>query len=159
MIPSHLPGSTHLRWVKSLPLRIGALTGVYLALVMSAALLTANRLAWLEPYADLRNWCCRIVFLMFTIIPVGIFHRAPWKLFTSGATAWCLFTLSYSVAGIYFDNLHSRLNIGTFQMLSLGVGSYAVIAVAFWVAETCKRAAEHLFSHEPVRDRAVPPRG
>jgi hypothetical protein len=88
-----------------------------------------------------------------------MFRHSPWKLFTAGATGWFVFTLGYSVAGMFFDNLHSRLNITAFHMFLLGAGCYAVVSVALWVGETAKRAIEHLPANQPARDRAAPPNG
>jgi len=144
---AQLPGSVWLRWLRNPPLRTGVLCGLYLAGVMAVALLAANRLPALEPFADLRNWICRGVFLIFSLVPVGAFFRAPWRLFLSGATGWLVFTLGYAVAGIFFDNLHTRLNITTFHMFLLGAGSYAVVAVALWVAESAKLAIAHALVH------------
>jgi hypothetical protein len=159
MISGHtqLPGSIWFRWLKNPPMRTGALVGVYLAGIMAVALLAANRLPALEPFADLRNWICRGVFLIFALVPVGTFFRAPWKLFVSGGTGWLVFTLSYSVAGLFFDNLHSRLNISTLHMLFLGAGSYAVVAVALWVVETAKQVIEHAAAQPHSHGRPAPP--
>jgi len=128
-------------------MRTGVLTGVYLAAVMGVGLLAANRLPALEPFADLRNWICRGVFLIFALVPVGTFFRAPWKLFLSGATGWLVFTMGYALAGVFFDNLHTRMNITTFHMFMLGAGSYAVVAAALWVAESAKLAFTHALHH------------
>jgi hypothetical protein len=157
MVPTHLPGAVWFRWLRNLPLRIGVLTGIYLTMVMTVALLTANRLPWLETYADLRNWVCRILFLLIALIPVGSFLRAPWSMFCSGVTAWLLFTLNYTVAGHIFENLYTRMKITSFHMFLLGVGSYAVISAAIWVFETAKVAVEHLLVHQPAAGRAARP--
>jgi hypothetical protein len=157
MVPTHLPGAPWLLWLKNQPLRIGVLTGIYLTAVMTVALFTANRVPWLDGYADLRNWACRIVFLLIALIPVGTFLRVPWNLFSSGASAWLLFTLNYAVAGRYFENLHTRLSITSFHMFLLGAGIYAVVAVAIWVAGTARLAVEHLLAHEPAVRRAARP--
>ena len=132
-------------------MRAGVVSGAYLSGVMFVALLAANRLPALEPFADLRNWICRGVFLIFALVPVGTFYRTPWKLFVSGASGWLVFTLGYSLAGIFFDNLHTRLSITTLHMLLLGAITYAVVAVALWVAESAKLAIEHTIAHSHSR--------
>jgi hypothetical protein len=154
---TQLPGSVWLRWVKNPPMRAGVLTGAYLAAVMGVGLLAANRLPALEPFADLRNWVCRGVFLIFALLPVGTFFRAPWRLFLSGATGWSVFTLGYALAGVVFDNLHTRMNITTFQMLLLGAGSYAVVAAALWVGESAKLALTHGLHHSHAHTRPARP--
>lgn len=149
----HLPGSVWLRWLKHPPMRTGVIAGAYLSGVMAVALLAANRLPALEPFADLRNWICRGVFLIFALVPVGTFFRAPWHLFVSGSSGWLVFTLGYSLAGAFFDNLHTRLNISTLQMLLVGAGCYAVLAAALWVAESAKLVIEHVIAHSPTPSR------
>ena len=137
-------------------MRTGLLCGIYLSAVMLVALLAANRLPALEAFADLRNWVCRGVFLIFTLMPIGVFFRAPWNLFVSGFSGWSVFTLSYSLAGFFFDNLHTRLNISNLNMLLLGVGSYAVVAVTLWVIETAKSAIDHTMAHPHAASRPAP---
>jgi len=143
MTPAHLPGAAWLRWLKNPPLRTGVLTGIYLTVVMTAALLCANRLPELEPYADLRNWICGSVFILIALIPIATFRRAPWALFTSAVTGWFIFSLAYGVAGIFFENLQSRLNKTAFHMFMLGAGCYAVVAVALWVGHMTRAVLTH----------------
>jgi hypothetical protein len=157
MAPTHLPGSTWLQWLRHLPLRIGVLTGIYLTVVMTVALLAANRIPELEPFADLRNWSCSSLFLLVGLIPVAAFRRRPWWLFTSAASGWLLFSLSYSMAGAFFENLHTRLNKTPFHMFLLGVGTYAVVAVTLWVAGMARDAIMHGFAHPHHRSRLARP--
>jgi hypothetical protein len=154
MAPTHLPGTAWLRWLRHRPLRLGVQTGIYLAAVMAVALLIANRLPALEPFADLRNWICGSLFVLVALIPVAAFWRVPWNLFTSAATGWLLFTFAYSVAGLFFENLHTRLNKTPFHMFLLGAGCYAVVAVAIWVAGMTKAALQHGFAHPHHRSPA-----
>ncbi|HMD30363.1 MAG TPA: hypothetical protein VKG84_00545 [Candidatus Acidoferrales bacterium] len=147
MVPTHLPGAAWLKWLKNLPLRIGVLTGIYLTAVMTAGLLTANRLPELEAFADLRNWTCSSMFLLVALIPVATFRRRPWSLFTSAASGWLVFSLAYWFAGIYFEHLHTRLNKTPFHVFLLGLGSYAVIAVAIWVGTMTREVLQHGIAH------------
>jgi len=157
MAPTHLPGAAWLRWLKNLPLRIGVLTGIYLTAVMTVALLCANRIPALEPYADLRNWTCSSLFVLVALIPVATFRRAPWALFTSATAGWLVFSTAYSVAGMFFENLHTRLNKTTFHMFLLGAGCYAVVAVAIWVGDMTKSALEHGLAHSHHRSSTARP--
>ena len=157
MVPAHLPGSAWLRWVRNTPLRTGVLTGIYLSAVMTVALLAANRLPALEPFADLRNWICDSVFLMVWLIPVATFRNRPWWLFTSAASGWVVFSVAYALAGFFFENLHTRLSKTPFHMFLLGAGIYAVVAVTLWVYGMAKDALAHGFAHEPHRSRVAPP--
>lgn len=157
MAPTRLPGVAWLRWLKNLPLRIGVLTGIYLTAVMTAALLCANRIPELEPYADLRNWICSSLFILVALIPVATFRRAPWALFTSAVSGWLIFSLGYGVAGMFFENLQSRLNKSTFHMFMLGAGCYAVVAVAIWVGEMTRVVLAHGFAHPHHRTPTARP--
>jgi hypothetical protein len=154
MAPTHLPGAAWLRWLKHRPLRMGVMTGIYLTAVMTVALLTANRLPELEPFADLRNWICSSLFVLVALIPVATFWRAPWYLFTSAASGWLVFCLAYSAAGLFFENLHTRLNKTPFHMFLLGAGCYAVVAVAIWVAGMTRAALQHGLAHPHHRSSA-----
>jgi len=154
MAPTHLPGAAWFRWLKHRPLRMGVLTGIYLTAVMAVALITANRLPALELYADLRNWICGSLFVLVALIPVAAFRRAPWHLFTSAATAWLVFSLAYSVAGLFFEHLHTRLNKTPFHMFLLGAGCYAVVAVTIWVAGMTRAALQHGLAHPQHRTPA-----
>jgi hypothetical protein len=147
MAPTHLPGAAWFRWLKHRPLRIGALTGIYLSAVMGVALFCANRIPSLEAYADLRNWICDSLFLLVALIPIATFWRAPWALFTCALSSWLLFSLSYGLAGMIFVNLQSRLNKTTFHMFMLGAGTYAVIAVFIWVWDMLTVAIAHGLTH------------
>lgn len=144
---THLPGAAWLRWLRHRPLRIGVLTGIYLSAVMAVALFCANRIPSLEPYADLRNWTCNSLFVLVALIPIASFWQAPWALFTSATSGWLVFSMSYGVAGLFFENLQTRLNKTTFHMFLLGAGSYAVVAVALWVWEMARVAIAHGFTH------------
>ena len=157
MAPTHLPGTAWLRWLKHRPLRIGVLTGIYLSAVMTVALFSANRIPSLEPYADLRNWICNSLFVLFALIPVATFWRAPWAMFTSATSGWLVFSLSYGVAGLFFENLQTRLNKTTFHMFLLGAGSYAVVAVFLWVWEMLTVAIAHGFAHPHHRSPSARP--
>jgi hypothetical protein len=133
--------------MKHRPLRIGVLTGVYLSTVMAVALFCANRIPTLEPYADLRNWICESIFVLVSLVPVATFWRAPWALFTSATSGWLTFSMSYGLAGVFFEHLQTRLNKTPFHMFLLGVGSYAVVAVFIWVWDMLGAAIVHGLAH------------
>lgn len=151
MPPTHLPGAAWLRWLRHRPLRIGVLTGIYLSAVMAVALFCANRIPSLEPYADLRNWVCNSLFVLVALVPVASFWRAPWALFTSATSGWLVFSMSYSVAGMFFEHLTTRLNKTPFHMFLLGAGSYAVVAVFLWVWGMFGAAIAHGLAHSHHR--------
>ncbi len=134
MTHSPLPGSRWFRWIHNITLRVGIIVGVHLTVVMVAAILVANRMPYLEPVADLRNWIARGAFLFFMLIPMAWFVRSPVKMLASGICAWAIFCASYAMMGLFFTNLHLRLGKSPFQVLILGAMTYGVAAAASWVA-------------------------
>ena len=129
-----LPGSRWFRWVHNISLRVGVLIGVQLTIVMVGAILVANRIPFLERFAEIRNWTARGAFLFFLLIPMAWFVRSPVKMFASGICAWAIFCANYALVGLYFTNLHERLGKTPFQLLILGAMAYGMAAVASWVA-------------------------
>lgn len=142
MSPSRVPGAKWFAWIANLTVRLGVLTGVYLSAVAVIALLAANRLPFLEPYAEIRNWVARGAFGLVMFIPVAVYFRAPARLIASASIGWGLFTLSYTLLGIPFDNLHTVL-LRPFHAFMLGMSLYGVIAVAAWVASLAMEARSH----------------
>jgi len=100
-----LPGMQWFLWLRIASLRIGVLTGIYLSCVFVAWLDVANRVAELEPYAELRNLVAGAILIMVLAIPVLRFRHQPGRLFISGITAWTLLTMTYLVAEIHFTLL------------------------------------------------------
>ncbi|HEX9760327.1 MAG TPA: hypothetical protein VGA40_05390, partial [Candidatus Acidoferrales bacterium] len=108
MPATRLPGYAWFAWLRNLTLRVGVLTGMYLIVVMVAALLAANRIPLLEPVADLRNWVARIAFGLVMLAPLVPFRRSPARLFASAMVGWLMLTLVYWWMGVPFENLHLR---------------------------------------------------
>ena len=130
-----LPGMRWFLWLRIASLRTGILTGIYLSCVFVAWLDVANRVAELEPYAELRNLVAGAILIMVLGIPVLRFRNHPGKLFVSGLTAWALLTITYVAAEIHFTLLETRM--GAFHVFVLGAGSYGVVAVLDWVFLMC----------------------
>jgi len=133
MSPSRLPGAKWLAWLRIPALRVGVLTGVYLIVVMVAAVMAANRVPALEPYARLRNGICWAAFALVMLMPVVYFFRTPMQLAAAGFSAWLLFTLAYGAMGMVFANLHNRMGVEMLHAWILGMVLYSVAAVGAWV--------------------------
>lgn len=137
-----LPGSQWFSWVQNRALRIGVVTGVYLSTVMIVALLAANRVPFLENFADIRNTVFRVLFGLVALIPVVFFARSAGHMFTAGVSGWFLFSLAYMGMGFFFHRLHmvfpKPLNV-----FMLGACIYGVLAVALWVASMVMVARHH----------------
>lgn len=138
-----LPGIAWLGWLKNLPLRVGVLTGVYLTTIMAVALIVANRLPFLDIFAEIRNWACYALFGIVAMVPACIFLRRPWHLFTSGLTAWLLFSLAYVGAGHIFAYLFTRLR-PPFNVFMIGAMFYGLVAVAAWLVHLIAAMRSHL---------------
>ena len=132
---THLPGMQWFLWLRIASLRIGILTGIYLSCVFVAWLNVANRVAELEPYAELRNLVAGGILILVLGIPVLRFRHQPGKLFVAGLTAWALLTMTYLAAEIHFTLLESRM--GAFHVFMLGAVSYGFVAVLDWVFLMC----------------------
>jgi hypothetical protein len=141
-LESRLPGQRWFQRLRNPIVRVGVQVGVYLSIVMVAAVLLANRSPWLEGYANARNWAARIVFVLVAAIPILVFCRSAKRLFAAGILAWSLATLTYIVLGFIFEFLYVRLRTpGPFFML--GATVYGVAAIVSWVAEMMLAARDH----------------
>jgi hypothetical protein len=130
-----LPGMRLFLWMRIASLRTGILTGIYLSCVFVAWLEVANRVAELEPYAELRNLVAGAILLLVLAIPVLRFRNRPGKLFVSGLTAWALLTFTYVAAEMHFTLLETRMR--AFHVFVLGAVSYGFVAVLDWVFLMC----------------------
>jgi hypothetical protein len=130
-----IPGMRWFLWLRIASMRTGILTGIYLSCVFVAWLEVANRVAGLEPYAELRNLVAGVILIVVLGIPVLRFRRRPGRLFVAGLTAWTLLTITYIAAEIHFTLLESRM--GAFHVFMLGAVSYGFVAVLDWVFLMC----------------------
>jgi hypothetical protein len=122
-------------WLRIASLRVGVLTGVYLSCVFVAWLEVANRVAELEPFAELRNLVAGAILILVLGIPVLQFRHRPGGLFVAGLTAWSLLTITYVAAEMHFTLLETRM--GAFHVFMLGAVSYGFVAVLDWVFLMC----------------------
>jgi hypothetical protein len=133
MISQRLPGFKLLAWLKLDALRVGVLTGAYLCVVMVVAVLAANRVPFLEPFAEIRNWVARGAFFLVMLIPIAFFRRSAVWLFFSAVLGWTLLCLAYWGMGFAFENLHTRLRVLPLNLFVIGACVYGVVAVVLWV--------------------------
>ncbi|HEY6904868.1 MAG TPA: hypothetical protein VI216_11215 [Candidatus Acidoferrales bacterium] len=124
-------------------LRTGIYTGALLIVVMWAALVAANRMASLEPYAVERNAVSYSLFLLFMLIPAARFWNRPFRMFASATIAWVLFAATYEAAGMIFRNLFDSLRHNPLLVLMEGIFLYGLFAVGSWVMEMALHARHH----------------
>ena len=149
-----IPGMRWFLWMRIASMRTGILTGIYLSCVFVAWLEVANRVAGLEPYAELRNLVAGVILIVVLGIPVLRFRRRPGRLFVAGLTAWTLLTLTYIAAEIHFTLLESRM--GAFHVFMLGAVSYGFVAVLDWVFLMCVGVRhEHIIQSRETTASAV----
>ena len=135
-------------------LRTGIYTGALLIVVMWAALVAANRMASLEPYALERNAASYSLFLLFMLIPVARFWNRPLRMFASATISWVLFAATYEAAGMVFHNLFDSLRHSPLLVLMEGIFVYGLFAVGSWVMEMVLHARHHSIApaRKPVRE-------
>ena len=141
MTEPSLPGSRWFAWLRNLTLRIGVLTGVYLSLVMVISLFAANRISFLDRFADPRNLLSLAAFVLMMFIPIGYFRRHPARMFAASLCGWMIFALSYAAMGLVFERLHTRF-YRPFHVFVLGALCYGVVAVVLWVASMVRVARQ-----------------
>lgn len=121
----------------------GCYTGALLTVAMLGALVVANRIPGLEPYAFERNAACYALFVMLMLLPVLRFLNRPVKMFVASMTGWTILTIAYDFAGIYFQNLFNVLQRSPFEVLLEGAIVYGVLSVAAWVCAMVLHARRH----------------
>jgi hypothetical protein len=141
-LESRLPGQRWFHRLRNPIVRVGVQVGVYLSIVMVAAVLLANRSPWLEGSANIRNWAARILFSLLAALPVLIFCRSARKLFAAGMLAWALATLTYISLGFFFEFLYVRLRT-PLPFFMVGAVVYGVAAIVSWVGAMVLSAREH----------------
>ena len=120
----------------------GLYTGALLTIVMIGALVSANRLSWLDNRALERNAACYSLFVIFMLIPIFRHLNKPLQMFTSAMIGWVIFVVAYNVAGLFFRNLFQVLRT-PFELLVEGAVVYGVFAVGSWVGAMAIHARSH----------------
>lgn len=129
-----LPGMHSFQRLQYPPLRVGVLVGIFLAVVMVASLLLANRVPALEGWAQVRNTASYAAFALVAALPVWMFRRQPGSLFVAGVVAWGFLSLVYAAMGLQFEHLFMRLRKTPLNVFMLGAVVYGLLAVVMWVA-------------------------
>jgi hypothetical protein len=127
----------------------GCYSGAMLTVAMLGALVAANRIPNLEPYAFERNAASYALFVMLMLVPVLRFLNRPVRMFVASMTSWALLTIAYDFAGLYFQSLFEVLQRTPFEVLIEGAILYGVLAVAAWVCAMILHARRHPLA--PVR--------
>jgi hypothetical protein len=111
--------------------RTGIYTGVCLAAILSAWLVVANRIPFLERFATERNIAAVVALALFSTIPLMRFYRLPGSLLIAGLISWTILTMAYGVLTLFFTGLsewHSP-----FQIFTLGTLVFLIVTTLFWI--------------------------
>ena len=136
----------------------GLFAGVLLIGVMVGSLIVANRMPQYDTIASLRNLVFYAAFGLVMTIPIARYLASPWRLFTSGITAWLVFAGAFACATMFFENLTNRLFVTPFHVLMLGGVIYGVVAVMAWVAMSLVSLLGHTASVPHAHPVEVVPR-
>jgi len=140
------PGYRRFPLFRNAPVRVGIYTGVWLSAVVTAWIVLANRVPFLEQLAGQRNVGATLLLILLSAMPVVRFLRAPADLLISGVLAWSFLTLTYRVLAFFFVLLEDYLS--AFHVFVLGAVAYLFFATLSWVGMMIwrARAAEHTHS-------------
>ena len=133
-------------------MRTGVRMGVFLSVIMIAALVVANRVTALEGYALERNALFLTAFVLVAVSPVLRFRKRPRQMFVAAMVGWVLFVGAYDLAGRYFRDLFDALQHTPFETLVEGAVVYGICAVGSWVMEMIHHARR-----QPIVSRRKPP--
>lgn len=139
------PGYRRFRFFQNAPARVGMYTGVWLSVVLTAWILVANRIPFLEPLARQRNVVATLLLLLLSTMPVVRFLRSPADLLISGVLAWSLLTLTYRVLTFFFVLLEDYFS--AFHVFVLGAVAYLLFATLSWVGMMIWRARAEEHTH------------
>ena len=137
-VRAHLPGYRWFHVFRNAATRIGVYTAVCLALVFTAWLYLANRIAWLDHLALERNVAAAVFLCLFALVPIIRFLTMPGHLMASGLIAWVLFSSYYRVLCFFFHRLSDWHS--TFQVFMAGAVVYMILATLSWIGSSIWRA-------------------
>ncbi|MGA7625879.1 MAG: hypothetical protein WCA91_20115 [Candidatus Acidiferrales bacterium] len=154
-VPSAARAHNQLK-VTSPTLRTGLYTGALLVIVMTGALIAANRLPWLDNRALERNAASYGLFVIFMLVPILRFLNRPAKMFASAMIGWSIFVIAYDIAGYFFHSLFQAVRT-PFVLMVEGMIVYGVCAVGSWVGEMALHARKHPITPRRRRSDFYPP--
>jgi hypothetical protein len=121
--------------------RTGAIEGVLLCMLLTTWLLIANRVAYFDKFALLRNAAAVAALFLVGLIPIARFRNSPKDILPAGAIGLGMACLCYWAWTIYFEGLADRM--GAFRIFVLGIVAYTLAAVLLWVGSMIRSARHH----------------
>lgn len=144
-VRAQLPGDGRGRVLQNAAVRVGVYTGVGLALIFTAWVFVANRIAASENFADERNLAAAAALGLLAAVSVIRFFRLPGNLLASSLIAWSILTVTYWGLSVHFWGLTERYS--AFQIFTLGSVSYMIIATVSWIGTCIWRVRHSNVSH------------
>lgn len=111
--------------------RTGVYVGTALAAALTAWVLVANRMPYLEPFDHERNLAAATVFGACALVPILRYLSTPRLLMLCGLVAWAILSFVYRLLCIYFSGLSGIRT--PMQVLMLGVLFYLIAATLVWL--------------------------
>jgi hypothetical protein len=127
----------------------GCYVGSMLTVTLLGALVVANRIPALEPYAFERNAVSYALFVLIMLLPVLRFLNQPVKMFVAAMASWAILTAAYDFAGLYFHNLFNVVHRTPFELLAEGAIVYGILSLFAWICRIIVHACRYPLA--PVR--------
>lgn len=125
--------------------------GLTLSIILTSWVIFANRMPFLERYADLRNAVAAAAFLAVAIMPLIRYRNSAIRLLASGAIGWGIASLCYLVLSVYFARLQDRMS--AFHIFVMGAAVYGLASILVWLGCLLKTARVHHISMQPATRR------
>jgi hypothetical protein len=133
-------------------IRVGAIEGVLLSMILTAWLLIANRVPSLYRFASVRNALAVAALFLVGLIPIARFRNSPKDVLPAGAIGLGMACLCYWAWTIYFEDLADRM--GASRIFVMGIVAYTLAAVLLWIGSMIRSARHHhqlAMQHAPRR--------
>jgi hypothetical protein len=125
--------------------RTGVYVGILLAALFIGWVLVANYVAFLYPFALVRNLAAVALLSLVALIPILRFWRMPGNLLASSLVGWLIFSLIYRVLCMRFAVIEERLS--AIQIFVLGAVIYLLVVTISWIGTIIRRARASNESH------------
>ena len=137
-VRAHMPAYGWFHSFRNASVRTGMYVGVFLSTVLSAWVIVANRVPFLERFALPRNVVAVALLGLLAIVPVLRFWRLPGNLLSSSLVGWTILCLTYRLLCVGFPRLQQRMS--AVQIFMLGAVVYMLVVTISWIATIIRRA-------------------
>jgi hypothetical protein len=117
-------------------------------MALTAWVLIANRVPFLEPFDRERNLAATTVIGLFALVPIMRYMNAPRSLLLSGLVAWSILSFAYSLLCLYFPGLSGIRTPA--QVLMFGALFYLISATVAWMIALVWRVRQSRPPHSRV---------